>query len=66
MLYLNLVSAQVHAGSVGPVLQSGVSQFQGGRLRLQICIQPVDVALHFCHFIFSLQVGEQTVRNTLL
>lgn len=52
---VNLISAQVHARSVSPVLQSGVSQFQGGRLCLQIRIQTVDVALHFYHFIFSLQ-----------
>lgn len=34
VFYSNLVSAQIHARSVGPVLQSSVSQFHGGRLYL--------------------------------
>ncbi|TNN53203.1 hypothetical protein EYF80_036564 [Liparis tanakae] len=49
----NLVSAQVHAGPVGPALQPRVSQFQGGHLPLQVCVQPADVPLHFGHFIFG-------------
>lgn len=57
--FKNLISAQVRAGPVGPVLQSCVSQFQGGRLGLEICIQPADVALHPCHFIFGLQADVQ-------
>lgn len=59
----DLISAEVHAGSSAPVLQPGVSQFQGGRLGLQVCVQPLDVALHFCHLVLGLQARARTVRH---
>lgn len=51
----HLVPAQVHPGSAAPLLQAGVSQFQGGHLGLQICIQLANVGLHFGRFLFCLR-----------
>lgn len=50
----HLVPAQIHSGSAAPLLQAGVSQFQGGHLGLQICIQLTNVGFHFGHFLFCL------------
>lgn len=55
----HLIPAQIHSGSAAPLLQAGVSQLQGGRLGLQICIQLVNVSLHFCHFLLCLRAHHQ-------
>lgn len=60
----HLVPAQVHSGSAAPLLQAGVSQFQGGHLGPQICIQLMNVSLHFGRFLFCLRAKGATSAKT--
>lgn len=49
-----LVSAQVHAGPPGSVLQTSVRQLHLSHLRLRVPLQSKDVFLQLIHFILSL------------